>query len=166
MAGIPKFQKIQVDDLGDPNNPDELPQVVRRLTAQVSLVMETLYEALNKNVTFSENIDSEYKTFTFTTPANYYVGQTTELAGSPQAVVVASEPSGAFDEITLPITLRQRRVSAVFIAQVFEVGSLTSVTTIDPVSVDWYDNGGGEVVIKRISGLENNKQYTVTLLIV
>jgi len=134
MAKLPAVKRISRDDVR------EAPEWIERLLYPLNLFMETIYYALNKNVTFEENILAQRHSFSIkagaTAAANQYVFAVT-MARSPKMLLL-----GKCEE-----------QAAVFTP----IGG--------PVWIDWtyQDN---TVRIESISGLTSTKTYTLELLLI
>jgi hypothetical protein len=100
------------------------------------------FNRFNRNLTIPENVKGQIKNLTFRTPSNY-------------------TSSKGFDEITYLNTLG-RKTQILIIGYIEEIG--TPKKQHDPVTLSWYDNNDGTISIQYITGLENSKQYNITLL--
>lgn len=65
MANLPKITRIRREDLPD------APGWIEKLLYPLNLFMEGVYQALNKNLTYAENLAAKVVEFEFTTPAAY-----------------------------------------------------------------------------------------------
>lgn len=65
MAKLPKITRIRREDLPD------APGWIEKLLYPLNLFMEGVYQALNQNLTYAENLASKVVAFEFTTPAAY-----------------------------------------------------------------------------------------------
>ena len=100
-----------------------------------------MYSAFNRNLTIPENVKGQIKILNFRTDANY--------------------SSKVFTEITYLNTLGRK-------TQVLLIGQVLNVTEPkkkhDATTVSWYDNNDGTVTIHYITGLEDGKEYNITLI--
>lgn len=104
--------------------------------------MESIYSALNRQLTFQENITCNLRELVVNTASNY--------------------TTGTFTPITFPTNLRGRKPIGVLILQITES---TGAVITNAVTPSWVDLSG-QIQINYISGLENSKQYTVLFLVV
>lgn len=132
---LPSQKKILREDLKD------APPYVNGIIEPVNSFMESVYQSLNKNITFGENIASFIKELIYTTPSTY--------------------PSGV-ENVSFQNTLRTRPIG-IFLMQVYE--RTTYVPPPGPVYVPWVDDNG-TLVIYPITGLEASKTYLIRLVIV
>lgn len=127
-------KKIKREDLKD------APSWINGLIDPLNSFMETVYQTLNQNVTFQENIASFIKEITYKTPASY-----------PSSV----------DNIQFQNELKTKAIG-VIVVQVYE--RTTYTPALDAVYVPWIENNGS-IVVSTITGLEADKTYTIRLLV-
>lgn len=116
------------------------PSWINPLIDVLNSFMETIYQAMNKNITFSENIGCTIKEITYKTPASYPLN---------------------VDEVEFLSELKFRATSLMVMQVVERVAYLPPP---GPVYVPWTENSG-TIKIGTITGLEANKTYTVRLLL-
>lgn len=107
----------------------------------VNSFMESVYQALNKNITFQENVSSFIREFTYTTVSTYPTDQPV---------------------IQFQNQLRTKPIG-VFVLQAYDRSNY--VPAPGPVYVPWVDVDGA-INVSTITGLAASKSYTVRLLIV
>lgn len=115
------------------------PDWISRVIDPMNSFMESVYTALNKNITLSENISSFIKEITYKTPTTYPVG---------------------VDNVSFLNELRVR-ATGVIILQAFDKASYT------PVSIGnlaWIEDTSG-IVIYPLTGLQADKNYTIRLAV-
>ena len=137
MASLPSIKSIRVEDIGA-NTPEWLPNLLGPLT----IFMEAIYSALNKQLTFQENIACNLRQLAVNTSSGY--------------------TGGAFTPIVFPTNLNGRKPIGCLILQITES---TGAVITNAVSPSWLDLSG-QIQINYISGLANSKQYNVTFLVV
>jgi len=141
MAKLPNQKRVLREDLKD------APSWIDRLITPLNSFMESVYYALNKNITFNENIASQIKEIEFTTLSTYST---------------ASPKIDGFQVIQFPHSLKNKPFG-VTIQQITEKsGTYNPITS--PVCIDWYDNNG-VININYITGLEDSKTYIIRLLV-
>lgn len=116
------------------------PNWVGPLIDTLNSFMETVYQALNKNVTFFENINCTIKELTYKTPSTY--------------------PTGV-DDVEFMSGLKTK-ATGVWVMQVIEKANYTPAA--GPVYAPWVEDNGN-IIISTITGLEADKTYTVRLLV-
>ena len=136
MASLPTIKRVQRSDLGS-----DVPVWVDSLLSPINQFIEEVYSAFNRNLTIAENVKGQIKTITFRTPSNY--------------------TSKGFDEITYLNTLG-RKTQILIIGYIEEIG--TPKKKHDAVTISWYVNNDGTISFQYMTGLDNSKQYNITLL--
>lgn len=131
---LPTQRKILREDLKD------APPYVNGIIEPVNSFMESVYQALNKNITLQENIAAFLKELIYTTPSTY--------------------PSGV-DIVSFQNTLRTRPIG-LQLMQVYDRSTYTPPP--GPVYVPWIDDNG-TINVYPITGLEASKQYVVRLCV-
>lgn len=129
----PSIKKILREDVKD------APSWVNAIIDPLNNFMESVYQALNKNITFGENVACFIKEITYKTPATYPV----------------------MDDVQFLTTLKTKAVG-VFLLQAIDKATYTPA--VGPVYVPWYENNGN-IVIRPITGLEADKTYIIRLLV-
>lgn len=131
---LPPQKKILREDL------KEAPQWINGVIEPINSFMESVYQAMNHNMTLQENVASQVKEISYTTPASY--------------------PSGVAN-VEFQSTLRTKPIG-VQILQAYD--KATYVPAPGPVYVPWVEDGG-TVIIYPIKGLEASKTYLIRLVI-
>lgn len=131
---LPTQKKILREDLKD------APAYVNGIIEPVNTFMEALYQALNKNITLSENIASFIKELIYVTPSTY--------------------PAGV-EDVSFQNALRTRPIG-VMVMQAYE--RTTYIPAVGPVYVPWIEDDGN-IIISSITGLAASKTYLVRLVI-
>jgi hypothetical protein len=134
MAGLPTIRRIMREDFRD------APAWLDRLIYPLNLFLDSVYTALNKNLTFGDNIRAQIKTYQLT-------------AG------VAST-NNAF---TFTTTLA--RPQGVILLSVIQQGS-TYVPLTEAVSIPSWRSSDGVVYIDSVTGLTAGQLYNVTVLVI
>lgn len=129
----PTQKKISRENIKD------APPWIGEIIDPVNNFMESVYQALNKNITFNENISSFVKELNYKTPSTYPV----------------------MDNVQFLTSLKTKAIG-VFPLQVIDKATYTPA--LGSVYVPWIENNGN-IVIYPISGLEADKTYIVRLLI-
>jgi hypothetical protein len=135
MSALPPYRRIGLEDIKG------APSWVEGLISILNNFMETVYGALNRNLTFSENFRAEYKTFTLT------AGATANLNKFRFTTSLKLKPVGV-----LPL-------------YVTELGGDYVVLT-NPYSIPSWRWESGQIVIESITGLTSGEQYSVTVLVI
>jgi len=131
---LPTQKKILREDLKD------APPWVNALIEPINSFMESTYQALNKNITFSENISSFIKELVYTTPSTYPL----------------SVPDVSF--------LNQLRVKPIGV-QVIQAYERTSyVAAPGPVYIPWIEDNGS-IIVSSITGLAASKSYLIRIVV-
>lgn len=131
---LPTQKKVLKEDLkGAPGWVDNLIQ-------PVNAFMENVYQCLNKNVTFTDNIASFIYTLTYKTPSTY--------------------PAGV-DPVEFLNQLKTKPIG-VLVTQAFD--KATYEPAPGPVYVPWVENNG-TIILGTITGLAVNKSYLIRLVV-
>ncbi len=130
---LPSQKKILREDLKD------APDWVSGIINPVNNFMESVYQALNKNITFSENIASFVKEISYKTPSTYPTVANVEFASQLRTKAIGVEVLQAFDKDNY-------------------------TPAAGPVYVPWVEENG-VIVIGSITGLQANKTYLIRLLV-
>lgn len=131
---LPTIKRILREDV------KEAPSWVNGLIDPLNTFMETVYQALNKNLTLNENIASFTTDLTYKTPTTYPTGQ--ENANFRNDL--KSNPIG------------------VQLLQVYD--KATYLPPPGPVFIPWIVKDT-QIIIYPVTGLEANKTYLVRLLV-
>lgn len=142
MAKLPNQKRILREDI------QEAPNWIVRLLTPLNSFMETVYYALNKDITFTENIACQIKTVDFSTPSNY---------------TSASPKTDGFVPLQFTHTLRNKPQGVMIMQLVEEENTGTVITSA--VSLDWYEING-TVYISYITGLKDSTEYSIKLLVI
>lgn len=135
MAFLPPVKSVRREDLG----PDA-PAWVDNLLGPLTVFMEAIYSALNKQITIRENIAATIREFNFVTKSNY--------------------STGGWDIIQFPSGLKTKP-TACWVGYIQEANQSI---IYDPVTVSWEDLSG-DIRVNYITGLSNSTQYTVRLIV-
>lgn len=137
MAKLPSIKRVLREDV------KEAPNWIERILLPMNTFFESVYQALNKNITFTENIACQVKDIKFTTSSTY--------------------SSGDFEPLKFVSTLRVK-ASGLILLQIFEdAGSYVPMT--QGVHLDWVEING-TININHISGLDNSKTYYLKVLLI
>lgn len=129
---LPTQKKILREDVND----------AKDLIDPLNSFMESVYQALNKNITLQENIASFVYELSYSTPATY--------------------PTGV-----LPVSiLNQLRTRPIGVQVLQAVEKSTYDPAPGPVFVPWAENSAGGISLRTITGLEASKTYLIRLLVV
>lgn len=137
MARLPEIKRIQREDIAEADS------WITKLLFPLNRFMETVYSALNKQLTLQENIRASIASIDVETASDYELNNT-------------------FEEINLSKNFNEN-ATAVFIGQIYERGKEFD-KIINPVQVDWIESQG-QIKIKFISGLSNSTKYKIKLII-
>jgi len=141
MAKLPNQRRVLREDLKD------APDWIDRLLTPLNSFMESIYYALNKQITFQENISALIKEVEFTTKANYSS---------------ASPKTDGWEVLKFQHGLKIRPFG-LSVAQIYvKSGAYETITA--PVFADWSDING-VININYITGLEDSKTYVARFLI-
>lgn len=132
---LPSQKRILREDVKD------APNWVNGILDPVNSFMQSVYLALNKNITFSENIASFIREIIYTTPSTY--------------------PAGV-ENVEFMNSLKTRAIG-ILVAQVYEKATYTPAA--GPIYVPWIENNG-TLIISTITGLAASKTYVVRLIVI
>lgn len=133
---IPSVKRIRAQDV--PDSPDWLV----RLLVPLNSFLTSVYEILNRGLTFQDNFAASIREFQFTTASDY--------------------TSGTFEPIKFTHGIRGG-VSGVLAFQTW-LPADADVAITGGVSVSWNERDG-QVFIKYVSGLTNSTTYKIRLLV-
>lgn len=142
MARLPNQKRILREDI------KEAPNWITRLLTPLNSFMETVYYALNRDITFTENIACQIKEITFNSKSDYST---------------ASPVEDGFLELQFRHSLKTKP-KGLLIQQLITDGNVQAVHTT-PVTLSWYENNG-VVYINYITGLADSTSYTIRLLVI
>lgn len=131
---LPFTKKILKEDLKG------APSWVNSIVEPLNSFMESVYQLLNKNVTFTENFFSFVKEITYITPSTY--------------------PTGV-DNIQF-INALKSKATGVIVAQAYEKS--TYIAAPGPVYAPWVEDNSN-IIISTITGLEASKTYLIRLIV-
>lgn len=131
---LPPTKKILREDVKD------APPWIAAIIEPVNSFMENVYQALNGNITFTQNVNSFVKELTYRTPSSYPV----------------------IDQVSFQNNLKVR-ATGVFLMQAFDKATYQPAT--GPVYVPWIEDNGN-ILVNSITGLAADKVYIIRLLIV
>lgn len=135
MATLPTSIKVNRQDV------KSAPLWLLPLMSTYNTFNQAIYDALNNQLTFVENIRCQIKEFTFRTQGDYSMG--------------------GWTDISFPCDLKTKATGLWMMQIVRTDGDVID----DSVFVNWkYDNG--TIVIPWITGLDNATQYALRLMIV
>lgn len=133
MAALPPIKRITKEDLGG------APAWIDRLLYPLNLFLNTIYGALNKNITLSENIDCQLASFTV-------IAGAAAINNTAKFMLTLKHPP------TMLIVGSAQKVT----------GNYTPIAAA--VTVDWnYD--GSAINITAITGLTNGSTYTFNVVL-
>ena len=139
MAALPPLRRILPEDIeGSAGWFQRVPYIL-------NLFMQAMYSALNGNLTFQQNFDAQIQEVSFTTANNY--------------------TSNNFTPITFPLTMGSAPIGMVVSNVVDTTTNSTHTIIYNAPYADWQNLGNGNIQINNISGLQNSRSYTVTLLL-
>ena len=141
MAKLPVINRILKEDL------KEAPSWIDKLLYPINTFIESVYNALNKNITFTDNIACQIKQISFTTQAAYTDGG-----------------SANWTDISFPNTLRNKAQGALFLDIREDNTIFIPATSNSSLSLSWIELEG-RIIVKYITGLKNSTKYNITLLI-
>lgn len=131
---LPWQKKIMREDL------KEAPKWIDPLIDVVNNFMESCYQALNRNITFSENIACFIKVVRVETPSTY----------------------PTMDDTVFQSSLKTKAIG-LQVLQAYDVSNYTPAP--GPVYAPWVEVNG-EIRISAITGLEASKIYNITFLVI
>jgi hypothetical protein len=144
MADLPTIKSIRLEDLGS-----QAPTWMVNLLSPLNEFIESVYTALNKQITLVDNVRASYRTVTFRTESDYEHPKhnfiplkfSSGIAGKARAVLIAQAYPRDNSSALIP-----------------------SSNATGELSCQWIDVNG-EINILYISGLENSVYYTITFLV-
>lgn len=117
----------------------EAPEWINKIIGPFNNLAETIYQALNRNITVTENLAAFVKELTVTTTASY----------------------PTMDPVELTNTLRTKAIGVLCLQA---VERLTYEAAPGPMSISWVENNG-TIILSKIGGLAASKSYSVRLLV-
>lgn len=138
MAKLPNIKRIMREEF------KEAPTWIERLLSPINTFFESVYEALNRNITFKDNINCQIKELSFAT-GSAYDGTTAH-----------------FTAVTFLSTLK-RKAEGLILLQITQDADNYAPIEGD-VFVNWIDVNG-EIKISLIRGLSASKSYKLRVLL-
>ena len=135
MAKLPTVRRISREDLRDPKAPRWVDQLLRLLNN----FMESVYSALDRNITFGDNVRTQEKQITITAGATATDNKFEFLLG------LAVAPTG------------------LWITNIFETNAPTTPMTV--AVFPWWRRESTTIFIDAIAGLTNGTEYTITVMV-
>jgi hypothetical protein len=139
MARLPIFKRLLSEDFSD------APAWFDKAIQQINPFFESVYLALNRNLTFGDNVASEIKEFTFTTLSTY-----AGTAATWEAI-----------EFTRSIKMIPK---GLVLLQIFKFNQPTYSPIEGDVYLDWQEVNG-TVTIGLVRGLAASTKYTLRILL-
>jgi hypothetical protein len=136
VGRLPEIRRILREDI------KEAPSWIEKLLTPLNSFMSVVYENLNKNITFRENIACQIKEMEFETLATY----------------------SSLDWTLVQFKGLSYKATGVLLMQLYEKAD-TYIPIKKAVSIDWLDLNGS-ININYISGLENSKKYFARFLVI
>lgn len=136
---LPIYKRISREDL------QEAPDWIGKMLYPINQVFETVYNTLNKNLTFADNFLSFQKSVQFTTKSTYTAGD--------WDVISFAIPSTFNVKVLGVLILNLKPVDTTLIA-----GS-------DPTSLVWSEDNR-TVQINWVAGLANSTAYNLTVVVI
>lgn len=133
MAKLPTIKKILREDVKD------APAWISAVIEPFNSLAEFVYQSLNKNLTFTDNVSCFIKEISYRTPSTY----------------------PTMDDVQFTNDLKVK-ATGVQLLQAVELS--TYLPAAGPVYVPWVENNGS-IVISAITGLAASKTYSIRLLI-
>lgn len=138
MALLPTTKRIAKEDVK--NAPDWFTPFL----TQVNTFFSAVYDALNGQLTFGDNIAGFFKTLTFSTLSTYTA-------------------SGTWNQISFLNTLRKKATGVLIMQISQQAGSYTPIKKA--VSLDWTELNGS-IILGFVSGLNDSTTYNLKLLVI
>lgn len=137
MGKLPSIKKITREDLKD------APDWINQLISPLNSFMESVYQTLNKQVTFSENVACQIREVEFKTSSTY--------------------STGTFEAIEFVSNLKTK-AKGLLLMQIYEKSDNFNAIK-QAVSMDWLDVNG-TITIYHVSGLSDSKNYVLRVLVI
>ena len=134
MARLPALKRLSKEDF--PQQAEWIDQLLQPLNQ----FFESIHSAMDKQLSFSENLNAEVKTFELRTPS-----------------------SGPFQALRVRHSLKVRPIG-VLVLGATDLGAPNA--TIGALSVDWENAADNQISLRSVGGLANAKSYSLTLLII
>ena len=134
MAGLPSVRRIMMEDYKD------APAWLSKLVYSLNLFLDSIYTALNKNLTFVDNVRAQIISMSV-------------LAGA------AAINCTTYFATTMPA------VRGVLILSAIQQGNTYTPLTAAPTVASWRVSAG-TIFIDSITGLTSGQTYTITFLVI
>lgn len=134
MAGLPSVRRILKEDL------KEAPSWIDRLLLPLNMFLDSVYSALNKNLTFGDNVKGQFKSFTV------------------KAGVAATDN---IYEFACSISNPQ---GVILLSVVQQSNTYTPLTSAPQIASWSYSDG--MIYIDSITGLTNGEKYLIKVLVI
>lgn len=134
MASLPSIRRIMREDF------PEAPQWLERLIFPLNLFLDSVYTALNRNLTFGENVRAQIKSIQITAGA-------------------------AAINNTIAFTASISPVQGVLLLGAVQQGATYTPLTVAPTVASWRASNG-MIYIDSITGLTAGVLYTITILVI
>lgn len=138
MANLPSIRLISREEI------KEAPSWIDKLLSPLNTFMGSVYDALNRNLTFAQNIRCTIKELRFTTEADYVSADN-------------------FAELVFSTGLKVKAFG-VTVQQLSKTASPSAVITA-PTSIDWTERDG-EIHVRFVAGLEDSTAYFIRFLVI
>ena len=139
MAKLPSTKRLSREDF-----PSDTPSWVMKIITPFNNLVETLYFALNKQLTFRDNFNCQVKEITFRTSSTY---------GNAPA-------SANFKPLTFASTLNSQPDGLLIISLRQTNGVIITTAT----SADW-SPGNGTIILNYVTGLTPSTEYKIRVLV-
>jgi hypothetical protein len=133
MASLPKIRRILKEDYKD------APAWFDKLIFTLNMFFDSVYNALNQNLKFGDNVTAQIKEFTVT------AGATADLN-------------------TAVFTLSIAQINGIILLSVVQQGTATVLTSA--VSIPSWRVISGQMYIDSITGLTSGKIYTIKVMVI
>lgn len=141
MAGTIPNRRIFTQDVLDADGNID----AERLLYVTNTFMESVFILFEQGIEIGPHLNAEIRTLSFQTPADY----------------VATDN---FNVIDFSINIKGKRPQGVLLSKIVDVDNLTKNYT-SPVTLTWYEVKD-QIRISFITGLEDNRTYNVTILVI
>ncbi len=133
MAKLPTIKKILREDVKD------APEWISAVIEPFNSLAEFVYQSLNRNLTFRDNVACFVKELTYKTPSTY----------------------PTMDDVQFTNELK---VKATGVELLQAIEKSTYIPAAGPVYIPWVENNG-LIVVSSVPGLAASKTYLIRLLI-
>lgn len=139
MAKLPTIKRILREDL------PEAPPWIDKMLSPMNKFFEDVYNALNRNLSFVDNVTGQTKELTFETLAAY------------------DGTAANWENLEFPRTLKRKPTGLLLMQIIQNEDNHTAIETAP--YIDWLDENG-TIKIYLITGLTASKSYTVKMLLI